>query len=259
MLGYFLVSMLPVYGEQSMLGVLCQDVYLIGQDLLPYYTTPLRPERSDCRTYAVLLGGTGAMMALDRAGKQAADASTQEGGFPRFMQVASSYGALNGIALALGLTYGAGWACHHDPLRILGREIAETIFLSGTTVTALKYLVGRARPETGQGPFSYHLGNNSYYYHSMPSGHTAVAFSITSVLAAHWQHPLITLTLYSMAATTAFSRMYHDRHWLSDTFFAAGLATLTGWWVVNRDQQRSTFPKWDITLHGKGCSLDYKF
>ena len=69
----------------------------------------------------------------------------------------------------------------------------------------------------------------------MPSGHATVAFAVSSVLAERIDNLYASIGLYSIASVTAISRLYHNRHWLSDVAVAATIGTATGLFVVRQD------------------------
>ena len=165
---------------------------------------------------------------------------------------------------ASGVVYLTGLAVQSDDIRTTGRELLETLALAGVTSTALKIIVGRSRPFTGSGPYTFHPISLKNEFNSLPSGHTTVAFAISSVLASRIDHPLASILLYGAATCTAFSRMYHDQHWFSDTFLGAAIATATGMWVVKRDEERKTNRSRSdnglfISPNIGGISLTYKF
>jgi hypothetical protein len=171
------------------------------------------------------------------------------------------------VGLSVGITYIGGLASGSESLRVTGREIIETLALAGATTTVLKYAFGRSRPYANEGPYHYHPFSLTDNHHSLPSGHTTVAFAISSVLAARIQNPIATVLLYSASACTAFSRMYHDQHWLSDLFLGASIGATTGLWVVHRDKEREyhadSYPLDDkgllISPSIGGVSLTYRF
>src|SRR5439155_12049188 len=96
-------------------------------------------------------------------------------------------------------------------------------------VEALKRLTFRARPD------GEHDRNNA----SFPSSHTANAIGLAVVLSRRWRRlaPLIWL----LAVLVAASRVYLDRHWLSDVVVGAALglgcalAVIAAW---NRRRRR---------------------
>ena len=102
-------------------------------------------------------------------------------------------------------------------------NVAESFIEAGLLTGVLKLGFGRRRPDSGSDAFTFEpFGFNS---DSLPSGHTAVAFSTAAVLAKAYDIGYIT---YPLAACVGFSRMYKEKHWLSDVFFGAVIGTLVG-------------------------------
>ena len=90
-------------------------------------------------------------------------------------------------------------------------------------VESLKWCVGRTRPD----------GDTNRRNSSFPSSHAANAFTIAAVLTRRWRRAAIPAWL--AAVVVAVSRMYLDRHWLSDVLFALALAGGGAWlaaWLV---------------------------
>ncbi len=73
-------------------------------------------------------------------------------------------------------------------------------------------------------------------YNSFPSGHTSNAFMAAEFLRQEFrgQSPWYGIGGYAMAFTTAYLRMYNNKHWFSDVVAGAGLGILsmqTAYWV----------------------------
>lgn len=96
-------------------------------------------------------------------------------------------------------------------------------------VNGTKYTIRRKRPDLSA-------------HNSFPSGHTAMAFMGAEFLRMEfWDvSPWIGVAGYAMAATTAYMRIYNNRHWLTDTLAGAGVGILSvkiAYWLapdVNR-------------------------
>lgn len=249
--------------HRNVFSTIGNDVATVWSDVSPFFTLPLHFDASDWRNSAIVLGSTGLLMPLDSSGRRIATTSSKSKAMQDFMDLSTHYGDVYIIGAAVGVTYLGGLAFGSDELRTTGRELIETLALAGVTTTVIKYALGRSRPFTGDGPYSFHPFTFDDTRFSMPSGHTTVAFSISSVLAARIDHPVATVLLYGAATCTAFSRMYHDKHWLSDTFLGAAIATTTGLWVTRRDEERTGKKKDDtglvITPGFGSLSLTYKF
>jgi len=99
------------------------------------------------------------------------------------------------------------------------------------TVEGLKWCVNRARPD----------GETKRSNSSFPSSHAANAFTMAMVVTRRWRRAAIPAWL--AATFVAISRVYLDRHWLSDVAFAlvlgVGGAWLAGWLVVRWRKPRS--------------------
>jgi len=113
----------------------------------------------------------------------------------------------------------------------LGLNTLKATLIGATVARCLTVITGRARP--------FYSPNNSmnfnlfkglkYSLSSLPSGHSTVAFAFAA--AADKSTPpsqIKTALLYSMAVITAISRIYHEKHWLSDVIMGSTLGYLIG-------------------------------
>lgn len=142
--------------------------------------------------------------------------------------VGHDYGnALYAGAFAGGL-YCGGLVFRDRSVRETGLMLVEALGFAGITTTVLKSVIGRSRPYTGDGPHSFHGFQFKTETTSLPSGHSTVAFAISSTLAARIDNPYASVGLYSLAFLTAASRVYDDEHWFSDTFLGAAIGTACG-------------------------------
>ena len=101
-----------------------------------------------------------------------------------------------------------------DPVRsrtgYAATEAGATAFL---VATALKYAVGRARPEQGLGNRTFEGPTRATGYQALPSRHTAVAFAVATPFALEYNADW----LYGAAALTNLARVGSREHWVSDT------------------------------------------
>jgi hypothetical protein len=97
---------------------------------------------------------------------------------------------------------------------ILSDAFSMGVMLS--TVYAVKYGLGRLRPDGST-------------HNSFPSGHTAMAFTSATMLHKEYGHlsPWVSIAGYSVATITGFSRIFNNRHWLSDIVVGAGVGILS--------------------------------
>ncbi len=143
------------------------------------------------------------------------------------------YGNKLTVLGVLGL-YGTGYVLKNKKLRLLGLHTAEAMGYAGSLTIALKILLGRRRPYGGANARYFQPFQGSNLYQSLPSGHTTVAFAVSTVLA-HASHNFLWKTFWYTAATlVAASRVYHNQHWASDVFLGGAIGTSVGIFVGHR-------------------------
>jgi hypothetical protein len=101
----------------------------------------------------------------------------------------------------------------------LGIDLIRAQILSQALVQGIKYSVRRDRP-TGE-------------CCAFPSGHSATAFALASVLERHLGYRASWPALAG-ATYVATSRLVDNRHFLSDVMFGAAVGMASGWTVVGR-------------------------
>jgi membrane-associated phospholipid phosphatase len=110
------------------------------------------------------------------------------------------------------------WVSH------LGFDMIRAQIMAQTIVHGMKYTIRRDRP-TGE-------------CCSFPSGHSATAFAVASVIERHLGYrasvPAIAAAFY-----VATSRLVDNRHFISDVMFGAGIGMASGWTIVGRHGRRT--------------------
>jgi membrane-associated phospholipid phosphatase len=143
----------------------------------------------------------------------------------RLQTIAVEYGSgLNMMLFSAGL-YTAGLISDNAWVRETGLLTGTAIACAATVSTLTKGLVGRARPFLEMGNHRFKPFRLNDPFHSFPSGHTIVAFSVSAVLAERIKNPWASIGLYAVATGTAAARLYSDNHWLSDVVFGALYST----------------------------------
>lgn len=84
-------------------------------------------------------------------------------------------------------------------------------------VESLKWVTWRARPDG-----THRHGNAAF-----PSSHAANAFAVAVLLARRWRRAWP--AWFALAALVGWSRIWLDRHWLSDVVTGALLGALLAW------------------------------
>lgn len=106
-------------------------------------------------------------------------------------------------------------ACGYEGRSSWGRMLAADAFsyaIMGSVVNGVKYTVRRLRPDGSR-------------HNSFPSGHTATAFMMATMLHQeyNWRSPWFSIGGYTAAAVTGVSRVLNNRHWLTDVMAGAAI------------------------------------
>ena len=152
--------------------------------------------------------------------------------FGRMWGEVYSAGIIGGAFGLYGLVYNDNEAKH------IGYEIYQTAFYAGVITTVLKAAIGRARPFTNYGPNRYNpfsIFNDDF--HSLPSGHSTLAFALSTALSQNIKQDYLKWLVYIPAVLTAYSRVYQDKHWTSDVFLGAAIGYFVGTWVHNQHEE----------------------
>ncbi len=203
-----------------------------GWDLL---RAPAHFTGTDWAITGSILGGTALSMLLDNDVRNAARRN-QSKSLDDITKAGKYYGeVVPAVSLSAGI-YAAGLIFKERSVSLTGRLLAESLLYAGTINILLKMLFSRARPynDKGNTDFGNYNFNNDYY--SLPSGHTTVAFTVSTVLAERINNIYATIGLYGLAALTAYQRIYSDNHWFSDTILGAAIGVVISRAVVKLNE-----------------------
>ena len=143
------------------------------------------------------------------------------------------YGDWYAIAALTTAFGGYGIIARDTAYKKLAIELFQTGVYAELITGILKVSFGRARPRTGSDQFTYKPFNFNDDYNSLPSGHTTLAFSLSTVLSRHAKTTFLKILAYLPAGLTMFSRIYQNNHWFSDEIIAAATGYFVGNWVVD--------------------------
>jgi membrane-associated phospholipid phosphatase len=152
---------------------------------------------------------------------------------------------LPSAALLLG-TWSYAGLVNSDAGRGEAWNMFESTGLSMVTAYALKYTIRRTGPDATTGPNHWFGGGSSF-----PSEHTTMAFAIGTVLAEsgnpdyRWIRRVIG---YGVGFGTAYLRLKHNSHWLSDTVAGGALGMASAHFVMNRSAEREDEQGSEISL-----------
>ena len=209
------------------------DQHPLLHDVELYYTSPLRWDLKDWGYFAGSLG----LFAIARhydtqvrthfvaQGAHAIGGSSQD-----LRDIAPT------VAAVAGTWVYANLLDSNDGHREVGAMVEAAAF-SVVDTYALKFVAGRERPNQTSDPNKWRHSGSSF-----PSLHAAVAFAVGGVLAEsgnddnRWMRRF--LGYGAVAGFTAFERLKHNAHWLSDDVAGAEIGGATAHFVLERESER---------------------
>jgi hypothetical protein len=204
------------------------------EDVGAYYTSPLH---WDLKDWAYFGGSIGLFAAAHHYDSQVRTHFIKEGTRP----LGGSTKDLQDIAPAAGAVFGtwlyANFLDSSDGHREVGAMV-EAGTLSVVDTYALKFVAGRERPDQTSDPNKWrHSGGSSF-----PSLHAAAAFAVGGVLAESGNDDYRWIRRFlgygAVAGFTAFERLKHNAHWLSDDVAGAEIGAATAHFVLERQALR---------------------
>lgn len=212
-----------------------------------------RPVKWNIAEYSALAGFSAATYLLMHYDKDVKTIALMNQGFENSMPM--KFGTLYGEPLTtflLGtafLTIGG----NHDNIKNkrIGFEILQSFSYTLLTTGAVKIAFGRARPYMDKGAFNFKPFSFGYPdQFSFFSGHTSLAFSLSTILAANQEKTIYKALLYIPAAITGVSRVYHNKHWMSDVFMGAVTGYFIARWVHEQhDLKEFSVPEYTPVLN----------
>lgn len=111
----------------------------------------------------------------------------------------------------------------------------QALVYAGAANYALKYAIGRVRPEEDRGVYEFapFSGNTSF-----PSGHTATAFAVLTPWVLYYPN-VGTYGLFALCTGTAVARLARDRHWATDVLAGGTVGFMTAYWLTKQHQREA--------------------
>ncbi len=185
------------------------------------YSRPLHWKGEEWMTLGAVVAGTGLIYLFDEQVSQFA--IRQQGGVPDFVNY---YGARVGSPtynyMFTGGVYVTGLLIKDERTRRLGVLLLASASSAGLLQQVVKSMVGRARPEYGNGKDTFDPFNTNRSFHSFPSGHTILAFTNAHAIAKQFKDPWLKTGIYVIGSVPGATRLWEGQHWLTD--IALGVA-----------------------------------
>ncbi len=114
--------------------------------------------------------------------------------------------------------------------KFLSLMILSSYALSGIIAQGLKYFISEARPAyfLEKANYPYFINHVTLHnYHSFPSGHTASAFALATMLSFSLNNKNYSIGFLFIAALVGYSRMYLGQHFIDDVFAGSFIGLLS--------------------------------
>ena len=134
-------------------------------------------------------------------------------------------------------------------------NMVESAVLSVSTAFVLRFAIGRERPAETADSNKWFAGSNSF-----PSLHATGAFAIGTVLAesGNDEYRAFRRVLgYGLGTFSAFQRLKHNDHWLSDTVAGAAIGVASARFVLNRKNRVLEGGNFSVIPLDRGMMLTY--
>lgn len=222
----------------------------LGSDIKAYFTAPLHWSGGEWAVFGGVLAGIGAAHHYDTqvrnhfvSGNPSTDTKDVKDALPTVAVLGGTW------AYAAFLDSSAG--------RSETWTMVEAAGLSTVTTYALKLAVGRERPDQTSDPNAWGKGGAG----SFPSWHTTAAFAVGTVLAEsgnddyRWVRRVLG---YGLGTFTAYERLKHNAHWLSDVVASAAVGAASAHFAMGRrDAEREEGSHVSVVPTPGGVMLTY--
>jgi len=245
---------------------LLSDIKLSFNDNIKFFSRPAEFDSRDWLSLGGITLTTGLLTIGDKEIKKTV-AKNHTKFQDKLTKIGKYYGELYSMTIASVGIYSTGLIFGSDELRTTGRILIESLAAAGITTTALKVILGRTRPYMNKGQYKFNFFQLKNENNSLPSGHTTVAFTISTVLAKRIDNLYASIALYGLASLTAYQRIYSNNHWISDTFLAAAIGYTAGSYFCNLEKERNQKNNSKFSYHilpsinnyGYGISFQVRF
>lgn len=144
---------------------------------------------------------------------------------------AKAMGALSLTAYGFGFGIPAaqliyGYAANDSTFKRNGWQTVGGLALTTVITYGLKYSIQRARPYDTYPDIIPHELEDSY---SMPSGHTAIAFSLATSMSLQYKKWYYVAPAFVYAGVIGYSRMHLGVHYPSDVLVGAAVGAGSAW------------------------------
>jgi len=218
--------------SKSIAGGVGTAVKTIGRDQWHIIRAPFKV--SNLKWSMLFIGATGALIATDEGVLQQVQPQWHD------TSINVSNAMVYSTAAAAGGIFVTGLVTHSDHATETGVRAAEAAVNSAILYAALKAITARQRPYKGNGEGKFFSGNWSSG--SFPSGHSAMAWTLASVIAHEYPSWPVRILMYGLATTASTARVTGGVHFPSDVVAGGVMGYLVGDYVASKPSARKVHP-----------------
>lgn len=268
---FFLISTLLIFvlnanlmfaqNSNSILDDLSNDGSIFLNDGASYFSYPFKMNSNEWILVGSVAAGTYSFMHLDERLKNKLSLENKETLNGDFWDIPTNYGIVQYLNIGALSIYSIGLFSREDEIRKFGRIIFQSLSYTGISVMGFRIIAGRERPYSGFGPFTFNGFTMDNEIQSFPSGHTTVAFAVSSAIAEYYDKWWLRIGMYGFASLTAYARVRNMQHWFSDVVFGALLGITGGLHVAAQERKRegkTTSNNFSIIPSFNSISLIYR-
>jgi membrane-associated phospholipid phosphatase len=201
-----------------------KNFFKVGGDL---FTAPAHFDSKDWLVFSSTLGLTAAsIIFVDEDIKTFA--LSNRGNFGDALFKIDDLYHIEFMAASMAAFYLYGVAAKNPDVRNLGLRLSEATIYAGSITLLGKFFIGRGRPQNHDNAKVFEPLNTNWEYTSLPSGHSALSFAYSTVMASVYNNFFWKFSWYSLAVLVAAARVYNNAHWFSDVLLGGVIGYFVG-------------------------------
>ena len=232
------------------------DAKVFVSDGAAFYSSPVRFTSKDWIYTGAGIAGFGLLITQDKNLKSSISGGNTSG---VLWNIVRNYGDVKYAGFGSGLIYFTGLVSRNELIRETGRMLLQSLVYSGSLTLLLKTITARSRPYYSENQYEFNWFENNNDKFSFPSGHSTVAFAVSTVFAEKIDTWWSRAGVYSIAALTAYSRVHDNQHWVSDAVLGSLIGFGSGYFVVHHNDDCRKKQKFSILPAVNGIAFLYRF
>ena len=218
---------------------------------------PMQWEAAEWKKFSLYMAGIGSILLLDDEIYDGIQRNRTEA-TSDVARVVEEFGSFPSFGIMGAFYVGGAMLDNYKAKTVAMDAFAASLVSAGVITSTLKVIVGRSRPDEGDGTYRFQPfgGHNSF-----PSGHTTQAFSLASVIAGHYDEWWVDALSYGIAGGVGLARIEQEAHFPSDVVAGAIIGTVVGKTIVryNRKVHKDVILEPATNIEGAGLSLKIVF